>query len=512
MSARRRWVSLAVLVLPVLLISIDMTVLGIAVPALSDHLRPSSAELLWIIDLYSFVLAGLLVLMGSLGDRIGRRRLLVTGSIAFGIASVLAAFSTSSEMLILARGLLGLGGATLMPSTLALIRSIFTDPTQRRTAIAVWAAAFSGGAAIGPVIGGFLLEHFWWGSVFLMNTPVMILLVIGALLFIPESKDPNPGPFDPLSALMSIAGILPIVYAIKTAAKHPDLTALIALVIGVVILALFIRRQRQLPSPMIDLGLFTHRAFTVAVLVNLITVFAMAGEMFFLPQHLMLVLGKTPFEAGLWMVPLAAVTFAGALLSPRLARYLPIHTVVALGLGLTAAGFLLATQLSGGPSDLPIFVVSGVLMGLGVGLGETLTNDVILEVAPPERAGAASAISETGYEFGGAMGTAVLGSIGLAVYGAHLTTVPGASDSALTSARESLGEAHGVATSLSSQAGEHLTQVANSAFVQGLDVVMLCGAILSAGGALMAYTLMRQSAPAARDGAGDAHREAVKQG
>ncbi|WP_308010446.1 MFS transporter [Blastococcus sp. LR1] len=228
-SPLRRWSALAVLALPVLLISVDMTVLGFAVPALSADLGPTSTELLWIVDIYSFLLAGLLVLMGNLGDRIGRRRLLIAGAIAFGLASALAAFATSPEMLIAARALLGLGGATLMPSTLALLRSVFPDDRERRLAIAIWAAAFSGGAAVGPIIGGVLLERFWWGSVFLVNAPVMVLLVIGALVLLPESRNPLPGPFGVPSGLLSIAGVLPVVYALKTVAKDgPSATAALA--------------------------------------------------------------------------------------------------------------------------------------------------------------------------------------------------------------------------------------------------------------------------------------------
>ena len=257
MSALHRWSALAVLCLPVLLISIDMTVLGIAVPALSASLRPSSAQLLWIVDLYSFLVAGLLVLMGSLGDRIGRRRLLLIGALAFGVASILAAFAPTAAALIAARALLGLGGATLMPSTLGLLRTIFTDRGERRTAVAIWAAGFSAGAVLGPILGGLLLEHYWWGSVFLINVPVMVVFVIAGRALLPEARDPAPGPFDLISALLSIAGLLAVVYALKEGAHHLSSSVLVIAVVGVILLWLFVRRQQRLAQPMLDLRLLS---------------------------------------------------------------------------------------------------------------------------------------------------------------------------------------------------------------------------------------------------------------
>lgn len=470
MSTLRRWSALAVLVLPVLLISIDMSVLGVAVPALSADLEPSADQLLWIIDLYSFLLAGLLVLMGSLGDRFGRRLLLLIGAPAFGLASVLAAFSTTPEMLILARALLGLGGATLMPSTLGLLRTIFPDRAERQAAIAVWAAAFSGGAALGPVIGGLLLERFWWGSVFLINAPIMVVFIVAALLLLPESKDPEPGPFDVPSALLSIAGLLPVVYALKSAVKEPDLTAALALVVGVVLLVVFVRRQRRLEHPMIDPRLFTSPGFSAAVLTNVIAVFTLLGVMFFFPQYLMLVRGMGAAQAGLWLLPLALSTIVGSLTSPLVARVVAVRWVVVGGLVLLTAGFLTGTRLDDAQT-MTTFVVTSVLIGFGVGLAETLTNDVILTTAPPSRAGAASAISETGYEFGGAMGTAVLGTIGMAVYARGLGAVEGVSESQLHAARQTLGAAHELAGQLPAQVGEALRASASSAFVTGMDTV-----------------------------------------
>ncbi len=492
MSPLRRWSALAVLALPVLLISIDMTVLGFAVPALTTDLGPTSTELLWIVDIYSFLLAGLLVLMGNLGDRIGRRRLLVAGAAAFGGASLVAAFSTTAEVLIAARALLGLGGATLMPSTLALLRSVFPDARERRLAIAVWAAAFSGGAALGPIIGGFLLEQFWWGSVFLVNAPVMVLLLVGAPLLLPESR-PRPGPFDALSAVLSIAGVLPLVYALKTAAHDGvSVPVLVGLAAGLGLLWTFVRRQRRLAEPLLDLRLFGSRAFSVAVTTNLLTVFALLGLMFFLPQYLMLVLGMSPLVAGLWMLPLAGATVAGSLAAPWLARALPLRWVIGGGMALAATGLAAGTML-GVDGDRVVLVVVGLLIGTGVGAAEALTNDVILATAPPERAGAAASVSETAYEFGGAMGTAVLGTVGMSVYAAHLGAVDGVPARDAEAARETLGGAAEVAAGLPADTAAAFLAEAGEAFVTGMHVVLGIAAVLAAYVAVQAVVLLRGS-------------------
>jgi DHA2 family multidrug resistance protein-like MFS transporter len=476
MAGRRQWWSLVVLVLPVLLISVDMTVLGFALPYLSADLAPSGVEQLWIVDIYSFMLAGLLVLMGTLGDRIGRRKLLLAGAVAFGAASVLAAFSTSPLMLIAARALLGVGGATLMPSTLSLIRTIFLDDRQRRFAIAVWSAGFSGGMALGPVLGGWLLEHFWWGSVFLINVPVMVVLLVAGPFMLPEARDGHPGKFDVLSAVLSLASVLPVVYGIKLIAEHGvTVLAAVSLLAGLGLGVVFVRRQRALENPMLDLELFRNRAFSVSVATNLLGVFALVGMLFLIPQYLQLVLGLSPVKAALWLLPGMVGGVAGALLAAQLAKRIPIPRLIGGGLLVAAAGFLGLTQL-GVDSGLAILVVAFALVGVGVALAETLTNDLIISVAPIERSGAASAISETGYELGGALGTAILGSVATAVYRAGLPA--GTPDSA----RETLGGASATASHLSGEAAESLLNAAREAFVQGLHVTAWLGA------ALLAYT------------------------
>lgn len=299
-----RWIALAVLVLAVLLVAVDATVLGLATPFLTEDLKPSGTQLLWIGDVYSFVIAGLLVSMGSLGDRIGRKKLLLSGAVAFGAVSVLNAYASTPEMMILARALLGVAGATLMPSTLALIRNLFHDPRERSLAIGIWGAMASAGAAVGPVVGGFLLEHFWWGSVFLINLPVMAVLVVVGVKMIPESKNPVPGPWDLGSVALSLVGMIGVVYAVKELAAHGMSWAVaVAGLGGLAALRWFVRRQLTLPAPLLDMRLFHHRGFSGAVLADLLTILGLSGLVFFLSQFLQLVQGRGPLRQGLPSCP-----------------------------------------------------------------------------------------------------------------------------------------------------------------------------------------------------------------
>ncbi|GAA1132451.1 MFS transporter [Citricoccus alkalitolerans] len=499
MSPARRWITLSVLVLPVLLIAIDMSVLSIAVPALSADLAPTSNQLLWVIDLYSFLLAGLLVFAGSLGDRIGRKRMLMIGAPLFGAASLVAAFATSPEMLILGRALLGIGGATLMPSTLGLIRAIFPDRTERRTAIAVWAAALSGGAAVGPVVGGLLLENFWWGSVFLLNVPVIVLFLLAAPFLMPEAKDPNPGPFDPASAILSIVGMISLVYALKTGVKGFDWTVLAALVLGIAAMTWFINRQRRRENPMIDVSLFKNSAFASALTINAISMFAFMGLLFFLPQYLMLVRGMGSAEAGLWMLPFAAATVVGTMLAPVVARMASVRTAIMTGLALVIVAFVIGTRLESAET-IVLFALLSAAFGIGIGLAETLTNDVILTAAPSDRAGAAAAISETGYEFGGAMGTAVLGTAGMAMYSSQVidtASLPGMDADSAAAASQTLAGAHEIAETLP-DGGARLLDIADSAFMAGIDLVAAIGIGTAAITVMLAWRGLRSESRTAQ--------------
>ncbi|MBF6135933.1 MFS transporter [Nocardia otitidiscaviarum] len=470
-ATARTWAGLGVLALALLLVSVDATVLDLAVPAISGDLAPTTPQLLWIIDVYSFVLAGLLITMGTLGDRIGRRKLLLIGAAGFALASALAAWSISPEMLIAARVLQGVAGATLMPATLGLIRSMFADPRQRTVAIAVWGAMAGSGAAIGPLLGGWLLEHYWWGSVFLVNLPVMALLVVLAPVLVPESRDPNPGRFDLLSAGLSMLALIPIVYAVKEIAAHGvSSVALAAAVVGVLAGAVFLRRQRRLTAPLIDLDLFALPPFRAAVLTNLLSVFALAGVLFFGSQYLQLVLGKAPLQAGLLLIPGTIGSMAGSLGAAWLVRrWRPVSVLVA-ALLVAAAGALLFWLLRADPaaSVLP-FVLGFLLIGLGAGVALTVSADMIISSAPAERAGNAAAISETALEGGVALGVAILGSVVMAAFrhGLDLTTVPSAH---VDAARESLGGAVETARHLPGAAAATLVDSAHAAFVTGIHL------------------------------------------
>jgi MFS transporter, DHA2 family, multidrug resistance protein len=438
-AGRREWIGLAVIALPALLYSMDLTVLYLAVPSLTRDLDPSAAQLLWITDIYGFLIAGLLITMGKLGDRIGRRRLLMIGAAGFGAASVLAAFSTSAEMLIAARALLGVAAATLGPSTLSLISNMFRDPRQRSVAIGLWVTSYSAGAAIGPLVGGLLLERFWWGSVFLISVPVMVLLLVTGPRLLPEYRDPAPGRFDLPSAALSLVSVLAVIYGVKRIAEG-DAGALPALSIalGLAVGATFLHRQTRLADPMIDTRLFRVPAFSVALAGGTFALFAVYGMDLFIAQYLQLVLGLNPFEAGLWLLPAALGFVIGSNLAPLIAARVPTAQVLGGGAAVTAIGLALLTQVEAA-SGLAVLVAGSVVMSLGAAQIITLGTDVVVGAVPPERAGSASGISETGLELGGALGIALLGSIGAAVSGGHTfagaeTFVHGMQLAALTAA------------------------------------------------------------------------------
>jgi DHA2 family multidrug resistance protein-like MFS transporter len=420
-ATRREWIGLGVLALPCLLYSMDLTVLNLALPQLGADLDPSTVELLWIVDIYGFLVAGSLITMGTLGDRIGRRRLLMIGAAVFGAASVLAALSTSAEMLIAARAALGVAGATVAPSTFSLIRNMFHDPRERTVAISVWIASYSAGAAIGPLLGGVLLEFFWWGSVFLLAVPVMVLLLVLAPVLLPEYRDPHAGRLDLASAALSMAAVLALIFGLKQAAQHGfSPLAALGIAAGALLALLFVQRTRSLAHPLIDLRLFRTPAFGASLAVYMLGTFVGFGIFVFMTQYLLLVLEMAPLEAGLWTVPFALGFVLGSVLVPRLARRFRACDVMAVGLVVAAIGYVLLTQV--GRSAGPGLLVAGmVVQSLGLAPVFTLTNDLAMSAAPPERAGAVSGILETASELGGALGIALLGSLATALYGAALT-------------------------------------------------------------------------------------------
>ncbi|MEU8527136.1 MFS transporter [Streptomyces sp. NPDC048629] len=485
-----RWLALSVLVLAVLLVAVDATVLGLATPSLSEDLEPSGTQLLWIGDIYSFVIAGLLVSMGSLGDRIGRKKLLLTGATAFGAVSVLNAYATSPEMMIVARALLGVAGATLMPSTLALIRNIFHDPKERSLAIGIWGATASAGAAIGPVVGGALLQHFYWGSVFLINLPVMAILVVVGIKLLPESKNPVAGPWDLISVGLSLVGVIGVVYAVKELASHgPTWDVATAAVIGVVALYAFVRRQHALAAPLLDMRLFKHRGFSGAVLADLLTVFGLSGLVFFLSQFLQLVQGREPLEAGLAELPAAIGAVVTGLIAGRYARRYSVRAVVAGGLG--AIGLALAViTLVHKETGYPLLGGALLVVGLGAGFSFTVTADVILSSVPKEQAGSASAVSETAYELGAALGIALLGSIVTGVYSGFAAPAGVPADVA-ASAHESLGGAVEASAGLAPDTATALVSAAQEAFVDGLRIASGVGAAVLLATAVAAWFLLK---------------------
>lgn len=482
------------LALPALLASLELTVTNLALPSIGRDLTVSSTQLLWIVDIYAFFLAGSLITMGAWGDRIGRRRVLLVGAAAYGVTSLLAAYSVNGEMLIAARALMGVAGATLMPSTLSLTAALFPEPRQRATAVGVIVASVSGGTALGPLVGGYLLERFWWGSAFLLSVPVMALLLVLAPVLLPEHRDPAVRRLDVVSAVLSLAAVLPIVYGLKrVAAEGGGPTSALAVAVGLAAAAVFGWRQRRLTEPFVRLALFADRTFATAASTLALGIFVLWGSNYAIAQYLQLVEGLTPLHAGLWTAPSALGVIAGSTLAPRIARIVDPPLVIGVGLVLAAVGYGVLTQV-GGPNGLAVLVSGAVVVSLGLGPMMALATDMVIGSAPPEQAGAAAAISTTAPQLGGALGIAVIGSVITAVYRRTTTgSVPGDAPEAVAEAMsDNLGAA---VTAIGRHPGPlaaELLDVARDAFTAGFHVAMGFGAVLMAGTALLILTLRRR--------------------
>ncbi|MET8741362.1 MFS transporter [Streptomyces sp. NPDC004728] len=489
-----RWVVLVVLCLSLLLVALDSTVLHVAVPAVTEDLNPSAVGLLWIVDAYPLVCASLLILFGTLGDRVGRRRVLLLGYALFGVASAVAAMADSPAVLIMARALLGVGGAMIMPATLSILRQVFPDRRERAVAIGIWTAVAAVGAATGPVIGGFLVEHFWWGSVFLINVPLMALILPVGRLLLPESRGSHDGPWDVLGALTAAAGVLGVVLGVKRAGAGEVLSpaTLAPLLIGAALLVVFVRRQKRRTHPLIDMGLFTRPAFSTAVGCIVIAMLALVGLELIAVQYLQLVLGLSPMQTGLRLLPLTfAAMAAGATGSYTLRRIGP-RRMVGWGFVLTAVSVLILTSM--GQHDRPA-LLTAAFVALGFGLQTTLFGayESMLSEAPADRAGGAAAIGETSYQLGAGMGIALLGSVMNAAYAPGLSKLPeaGVPAGARAAAAHSLGEAYQVADRLGGPLGAVLRSTARHSFITGLHVTLLVSAALLLAGALAALRLPR---------------------
>lgn len=493
-ASRREWLGLVILMLPTLLLALDMTVLHLAVPHLSADLQPTSNQLLWILDIYGFMIASCLITMGTLGDRIGRRRLLLIGAVAFAAASVAAAFSNTAEALILTRALLGIAGATLMPSTLSLLRNMFHDDRERTLAITIWMTGFIVGSAIGPLVGGAMLEHFWWGSVFLLAVPVMVILLVCGPLLLPEFRDPDAGRLDIGSALLCITALLLVIYGLKTLARTgSDTFALLALLIGLAVGTLFVKRQRRLPNPMLELALFSNQLFSTSVGALSLSIMAMSGTWLMVFQYLQGVQGMTPLNAGLAMLPAALAQMLAAVLVPPLARRLRPSIFAGTGLLLSAPGFFLI-GIGAGNNSFVVFILGTLVMSIAMMPMMILGTDLVISSAPPAKAGAASAISETAAELGMALGVAIIGSIGNSVYRHEvMQTLPAnLPDNWRAAATETLGGAIVSAAQLPEILASPLLVSARQAFTKAVQINAIIGAAIAVVTALIVWRYLRR--------------------
>ncbi len=490
-SHPQRWAILWVLCAALMIVVIDVTVLHVAAPAISADLDPSAIQLLWIIDVYSLVAPPLLLVSGLLGDRIGRKTVMMAGLVVFALASLAAALSPSATALIASRAVLGIGGAMVLPATMSIVRDAFRDRVERVKAVGIWSAVSAVGAAIGPLVGGFLVEHFSWHAVFLINVPIVLAVFPFAIKLLPQSRAISPPPWNSGAILLGGLGVLGIAFGIKEAARYgvASAPALATLAVGVASLALFARSQLRSPHPVLNVRLFARPAFAVAVGAVFLSMFGLVGIEFFGAQYLQVVLGLEPLAAAWRLMPLVLAALAGGLLAARLLARVGTRRTISLGLGATALG--LVPMLWLGLEDQYILLWPGfILIGFALEVALVSANDVIISSVPADEAGGVAAIEETAYELGSGFGVAVLGSIVGAVYSARLDSVPGLGAEALHEARESITRATDIADGLSAAVGEPLVEAARLAFVSGYHAMVAVSIALIGISALLAARLL----------------------
>jgi DHA2 family multidrug resistance protein-like MFS transporter len=497
-ATRREWIGLAIIALPCIVYGMDLTVLNLAVPSISAALTPTAAQLLWIVDAYGFLAAGSLLIMGTLGDRIGRRKLLLIGSACFGVLSVVAAFSRSAEMLIAARAVLGIAAATMAPSTLSLISNMFRDDREKTFAVSVWIASFSFGGAIGPAVGGLILAHFWWGAAFLAPVPVMALLLILGPALLPEYKTANAERLDVLSAALSLGAVLPVIYGIKLAAQGGSRAgAVSATAAGIALGVLFVRRQGRLAQPLLDLRLFRRPAVTAALGIYMADFFVGFGTLLLVAQYLQLVLGLSPLAAGLWSTPAGFGFVVGSMSTSAVLRLMRPARLLATGLTLGAIG-VGGMAVGIGAHSLALIVAGDVLFSLGIAPCTAIIADLVVSAAPVEQSGAAAALSEVASELGGAAGIALLGSLATVFYRSALTrTMPnGLPAGIVETAMRGIGDAAGVPRTVAGAAP--LLTAVRGAYTGATEIAFWASAGIMAVAAVLAIWMFGKRGSARR--------------
>jgi len=487
----RRWWILAVLCTSLLIVIVGNTALNVAIPTLSRDLGASTSQLQWMVDAYSLVFAGLLLTAGAIGDRFGRKGALQAGLLVFLAGSIFAAFSGSAGAVIGGRAVMGIGAAFVMPATLSILTNVF-PPSERAKAIAIWAGIAGAGAAIGPIASGFLLQHYFWGSVFLVNVPIIAAALIAGMVLLPTSRDPQQGRLDPIGAVLSIAGLSALVYAIIEAPSHGWASTQSLLWFGgaLVILAMFMAWELGVSEPMLNLSYFKDRRFSVAAGGITLIFFAMFGTFFLITQYFQLVLGYSPLEAGVKMGPMALIIMAVAPQTPRLAARIGSNRAVALGLGIVSLGMFLFSRVTAGTS-YPVLLIPMLTLATGMALTMAPLTGSIMSAVPLRKAGVGSAMNDTTRELGGALGVAVLGSLVASRFDSQLTSALGGLPAQMQSAASaSLSGALGVAGQIGGDAGAQLAAAAKDAYVSGMTMAVLIGSVIALVAAVIVYRLL----------------------